>query len=397
MLPVVRRRQIFWHKAAEGDVSTPKHGAGGQDIDLDGVLGPNKARVTCAAELNFNQITKRVEDYDPDQRVIIAQQRDENASSGTPSGNENSESSITNYDGDVSIENIISEVGNLRRLSVSVVVDGVTKTNKDGTKEYTPRSDSVLNRIEDLVKKAVGYTFNENREDQVAVTNLQFDNSFIEEQLALAQSEISMLRMQLMQASEQNSRLAGTLEDRDQQIIVILSEKAQLEENLNRSRQEIAVVSSEAEQIKGELSRIQANFRQQSEALQATRDQIIVLTEQKDSANQALTALKDDFGNLKVKYDRLIKPARTARGKYVVSVNYERVDGKERIRFKDAGDKSYRSLNRKELHAALAKLKEVHKKKLYIKLVIPKESGLTYSEAWTFMKEVLEKYDYYYQ
>ena len=32
-----------------------------------------------------------------------------------------------------------------------------------------------------------------------------------------------------------------------------------------------------------------------------------------------------------------------------------------------------------------------------IKIVIPKNSGLTYSEAWTFMKGLLEKYDYYYQ
>jgi chromosome segregation ATPase len=223
------------------------------------------------------------------------------------------------------------------------------------------------------------------------------ENATLEEQLAQAQSEISMLRMQLMQASEQNSRLAGTLEERDQQIIVILSDKSRLEQSLNDTRQEIAVISSEAEQLKDDLAKIQTNFKQQSDELKASRDQIIVLTEQKDSASKALTALKDDFGSLKVKYDKLIKPARTAKGKYVVSVNYERIDGKERIRFKDAGDKSYRTLDKKELHEILAKLKKTHKKKLYIKLIIPKESGLTYNEAWGFMKSLLEKYDYYYQ
>jgi len=31
------------------------------------------------------------------------------------------------------------------------------------------------------------------------------------------------------------------------------------------------------------------------------------------------------------------------------------------------------------------------------KSIIPEESGLTYNEAWGFMKKILEKYDYYYQ
>lgn len=223
------------------------------------------------------------------------------------------------------------------------------------------------------------------------------ENATLEEQLAQAQSEISMLRMQLMQASEQNSRLAGMLNERDQQIIVILSDKARLEENLNQSQQKIAVIASETKQLKDDLAKIQTNFKQQADELKANRDQIIVLTEQKDSASKQLTALKDDYGSLKVKYDKLIRPARTAKGKYVVSVNYERIKGNERIRFKDAGDKAYRTMSKKELHTILARLKKEHKKKLYIKLVIPKESGLTYSEAWNFMKDVLEKYDYYYQ
>ena len=223
------------------------------------------------------------------------------------------------------------------------------------------------------------------------------ENATLEEQLAQAQSEISMLRMQLMQASEQNSRLAGTLNERDQQIIVILSDKTRLEESLSQSRQEIAVIASETEQLKGNLAKIQTNFKQQTDDLKTARDQIIILTEQKDSASKQLTALKDDYGSLKVKYDKLIRPARTARGKYVVSVNYERIKGNERIRFKDAGAKTYRTINKKELHTILVKLTKEHKKKLYIKLVIPKESGLTYNEAWNFMKDVLEKYDYYYQ
>ena len=33
---------------------------------------------------------------------------------------------------------------------------------------------------------------------------------------------------------------------------------------------------------------------------------------------------------------------------------------------------------------------------LYVKVVIPDDSGLTYNEAWDFTKTVLTDYDYYY-
>ena len=121
-----------------------------------------------------------------------------------------------------------------------------------------------------------------------------------------------------------------------------------------------------------------------------------MLSEQKDTQANELASLKNEFGSLKVKYDKLIKPARTAKGKYVVEVNYQKIQGMGRIRFKDAGDSNYRTVDTKELHAMLAKLKKEHDKKLYIKIIIPEDSGLSYNEAWEFMKDLLEKYDYYY-
>ena len=81
----------------------------------------------------------------------------------------------------------------------------------------------------------------------------------------------------------------------------------------------------------------------------------------------------------------------------MVSVNFERIKGKERIRFKDSGKEDYTVVTKKQLHRKLAKLRKEYSKKLYIKIIIPKESGLTYNEAWAFMKGTLHKYDYYYQ
>jgi hypothetical protein len=49
------------------------------------------------------------------------------------------------------------------------------------------------------------------------------------------------------------------------------------------------------------------------------------------------------------------------------------------------------------MHQRLAALKTANPGKLYIKIIIPADSGLSYNEAWSFMKKLLEKYDYYYQ
>ena len=107
--------------------------------------------------------------------------------------------------------------------------------------------------------------------------------------------------------------------------------------------------------------------------------------------------IETTYDELKVKYDKLIKPARTAKGKHVVEVHHQRINGIERIRFKGEKDTAYTTLSSAELHARLAKAKKEHPKTLYVKIIIPKDSGLSYSEAWSFMKGLLEKYDYYYQ
>jgi len=223
------------------------------------------------------------------------------------------------------------------------------------------------------------------------------ENATLEEQLAHAQNEISMLRMQLLQASEQTNQLNVELEDKDRQIVIVLSENEQLKSAVNKNENQITSLSSQISAMNDNLSQLSIDVEQKQNELDEERQKIIIITQERDSQSRKLSSLEDDFGSLKVKYDKLIKPARTAKGKYVVSVNFERIKGKERIRFKDSGQENYTVVTEKQLHSKLAELKKKHPKKLYIKIVIPKESGLTYSEAWSFMKDLLHKYDYYYR
>ncbi len=179
--------------------------------------------------------------------------------------------------------------------------------------------------------------------------------------------------------------------------MIVLSENEQLRNSTEENENKIMRLSSTVSSMQENLSQLMIDIEHKQKSLKDERQKIIIITQQRDSQSRKLTRLEDNFGSLKVKYDKLIKPARTTKGKYVVSVNFERIRGKERIRFKDSGDSNYTVMTEKQLHKTLAKLKKRHLKKLYIKIVIPKQSGLTYNEAWSFMKSLLHKYDYYYQ
>ena len=71
--------------------------------------------------------------------------------------------------------------------------------------------------------------------------------------------------------------------------------------------------------------------------------------------------------------------------------------GKEKILIKSADEKAYQQVSKQQLHQQLKKFKDTYKDALYVKIIIPDNSGLSYNEAWSFMSGLLDKYDYYYQ
>ncbi len=222
------------------------------------------------------------------------------------------------------------------------------------------------------------------------------ENATLDEQLAQTQHELSVMRMQLMQAREINESLNIEISEKERQMIVLLADNQKLQNTLDETERKSSELSSQLKAVIIDLDKLRSNYEQQSAEMKSARDTIIVLSEKKDTQANELTSLQNEFGSLKEKYDKLIRPARTARGKYVVEVNYQKVKGKGRIRFKDAADSDYRTVDRNELNTILEKLKKEHDKKLYVKIIIPEDSGLSYNEAWEFMRNLLDKYDYYY-
>ncbi|GAA6923847.1 flagellar basal-body MS-ring/collar protein FliF [Helicobacter pylori] len=164
------------------------------------VGGKNKVVARVNAEFDFSQKKSTKETFDPN-NVVRSEQNLEEKKEGAskkqvggvpgvvsnigpvqglkdnkePEKYEKSQNT-TNYEVGKTISEIKGEFGTLVRLNAAVVVDGKYKiVLKDGanTLEYEPLSDESLKKINALVKQAIGY--NQNRGDDVAVSNFEFN------------------------------------------------------------------------------------------------------------------------------------------------------------------------------------------------------------------------------
>lgn len=123
---------------------------------------------------------------------------------------------------------------------------------------------------------------------------------------------------------------------------------------------------------------------------------ILSLGGQKQALELSLAKQRQDFSALEEKYIRLIRPARSPAGKMVATVSFQRQDGRHRITFKGVDTEKVETLTLDQLHRQLGELKNKWQDQLYVRIIIPENSGLTYNEAWTFTKDILSRYDYYY-
>jgi chromosome segregation ATPase len=262
----------------------------------------------------------------------------------------------------------------------------------------------------DLVQE-LRATIEAERQAEELARSMTEASATLEEQLAQAQHINSGFRMQLMRAEENKRSMQTRLSAREQQILALTKEQQQLAASLQQSRRSsqldadrLARLNTEREQLAATLAAEQERLRQVFSELaasdQTSREQAVELAglrQDYSSSTQQLDVLQGEYDDIKVRYDRLTRPARSAKGKYVVTVRFWKENGKDQLRFKDADEENYSVVTRKELHRRLSKLKEEQSGKLYVKLIIPDDSGLSYSEAWGFTLDVLDKYDYYHQ
>lgn len=194
------------------------------DAILSKVVGQAKVIAKVDATLNHRVTTSMEEVVDPEKTAIRSVTSEEESldgartnASGAPGARANlpdgiqaqgqigfeqnvkKELKTTNYEVPKTVRNIKEGAGNIDRISVAVLVDGITTftTKEDGTTEsqYTPRSQEEIAKYEALVKNAIG--FNAARGDTVKIENIQFaQEDFSEAERVLTNLE----RKKLLQA-----------------------------------------------------------------------------------------------------------------------------------------------------------------------------------------------------
>lgn len=198
------------------------------------------------------------------------------------------------------------------------------------------------------------------------------ENATLEEQLDYLQQRNNALEMELLnsRAETEAARNATTAQETE----------------LNRQR---------------DLSRQQAdalNLREQSlnvlqTELASKNAEISGLNAKVDESQKQLLSLRGDYSELDQKYQKLLKPARSSKDKQVVDVMYTRSG----YSIRKPGETAPHSVSRDVLESELASLKAQYSTSLYVKVIIPDNSGLSYNEAWQFTNDMLSKYDYYHQ
>jgi uncharacterized protein YoxC len=178
-------------------------------------------------------------------------------------------------------------------------------------------------------------------------------------------------------------RLTGEVQTAGAQLAASRQEAAQLAQSL-------ATAQSRQDAMDSELGALRATTAEQRRELEQSREQL------RQSA-ATLTSVQGEFGELKIKYDKLVRPARSPSGRYPVEVRYTKAGGGYQIRFREGDTGDYAEITRERLDQRLAKLKADHPAGLYVRVVIPDGSGLSFSEAWDFTNHLHRNYDYYFQ
>ena len=171
---------------------------------LTPIVGPGRSLAKVNADLDFSQRSIRKESYDPNVTVVRSEQKSSETTNGSAnvdgnaanakgggagvpnsnfrgdgySGTETSqkssrENSTTNYEINKEEQNVVAPVGDLKRQSIAVIVDGTYKKDEGkNTYTYTPRSAEELERIKQVVARAAG--LDPSRGDEIQVSSFEF-------------------------------------------------------------------------------------------------------------------------------------------------------------------------------------------------------------------------------
>lgn len=165
---------------------------------IERFVGPGNVRAEVRIDMDFDRVTENAEIYDPDGQVVRSTQTVEESSDnqeggdadavtvannlpdadlgGLDAGGAQSRTARTeetvNYEISRTVRTHVRETGEVKKLSVAVLVNGSYVENDEGEIIYQERAQAELDKLSALVRSAVGY--DEARGDSLEVVNMRF-------------------------------------------------------------------------------------------------------------------------------------------------------------------------------------------------------------------------------
>lgn len=180
-----------YKQSVEKDLETKIRGLVGR------VTGAERVEAKVDVSVDFTQEEQTISEVDPEKVAVVSKNTQGSSMEGTglnptgipgsksnvpgeqealqPAGSKSQnkqDSELINYDVSKTIAKKTLPVGNIKRISAAVLVDGKQEFPLDGSKPvFDPRSAEEMKQIEDIVRKAIGY---QQGRDEVTVTNMMF-------------------------------------------------------------------------------------------------------------------------------------------------------------------------------------------------------------------------------
>ena len=224
------------------------------------------------------------------------------------------------------------------------------------------------------------------------------------------EAEIVRLRRQVEELGEKEQALVGEREAAQKAIERLEKKRSRLlqqAEALRAVNAQLARDYLEAQRIQRQMREDIASYSKKLGAAEGAQQMSVqALAARKARYAKEIAALqrkqralvdelKGQYSALQVKYDRLVRPARTFLGKHVVRIGYWKEGGIFRYSLREPGETQARNVNEQQLHSVLTALKSDYGKRLYTKILFPREAELSQKDAWQFTHQILRQYDYY--
>jgi chromosome segregation ATPase len=233
------------------------------------------------------------------------------------------------------------------------------------------------------------------RKKEMEIILLGDENQFVKSTLEGKLAIITALESDLGNLKEKTRNLEEDISAKEQLLVKLQSEKER--EIARVKEQHESEMVKLTEEMKKKIAEFNRKFSALAQIINEREGTILVLNRKQKELALTLAKQRRDYTVIEEKYNKLLRPARSPSGKTAVTISYSRRGKKYPILFKDIDSETYEEIEEWQLHKRLGDLKERFKDKLYVKIIIPEDSNLSYNEAWTFTRDILSKYDYYYQ